>query len=100
MISPVSVSSAAPTLKCEKSATACSRAARAAATSVSEALNNTLEQRDELPLHLLGGLHHFRVMERLGKNACGGVGNAGDAEHFHLHVTGGNGFRRGRHAHS
>src|SRR5687768_5741752 len=97
MIAPVSVSRAAPTLKCEKSATACSRARRAAATSLStvafaevgasEPANDPLEEGDELPLHLLRCLHDFRMMERLGKHAGGGVGDAGDPEHFHLHVA-------------
>src|SRR5690242_19740380 len=92
MISPVSVSSAAPTLKPEKSDTACARAARAAVTSLSaealaeadasEPANDPLEQRDELPLHLLRRLHHFRMMQRLGKHTSGGIGDARDAEDF------------------
>src|SRR5215203_4596510 len=105
MISSVSVSSAAPTLKPEKSATACWRAPRAAATSLrveasaraSEPGNDPLEQRDELSLYLLRRLHHFRMMERFRKHARRGVGNARDAQHFEPHVARDDCFRRGRH---
>src|SRR5688572_7005842 len=95
---PSLVSSAAPTLKPEKSATACSRAARAAATSLStaalaevdfsEAANDALEQTDELALHLLRGFHHFGVMQRFGKHARGGVGDARETEDLEAHVAG------------
>src|SRR5687768_5390442 len=107
MISPLSVSSAAPTLNPEKSETACSRARRAASTSLStfakatvdlsEAANDALEQRDELALDLLRRLHHFRMVQRLRKHAGRGVGDTRDAEHFHAHMAGNDGFRCGGH---
>src|SRR5687767_11982535 len=108
MIAPFAVSTAAPTLKPEKSATACSRAARAAATSLSteasaaadasEPANDALQQRDELPFHLLRGLHHFRMMQRLREDAGRGIRDARDAQHFDAHVARRNGFRHRRHA--
>src|SRR6187200_2970578 len=96
MISPVSVSSAAPTLNFEKSATACSRAARAAATIGSidaaalalEPANDPLEERNELPFDLLGGLHHFGVVQRLREDAGSRIGDARDAEDLNPHVSG------------
>src|SRR5687767_13220074 len=97
-IVPAAVSSAAPTLKPEKSATAYSRAARAAATRASEPANDPLEQRNELPFDLLRGFHHFRMMQRFGKHAGGRIGDARDPEHFDAHVPRGNGFRHGGHA--
>src|SRR5688572_2042166 len=99
MMSPASVSSAAPTLNPEKSATACSRARRAASTNLSETANDALEQRDELAFDLLRRLHHFRMMQRLREHAGGRVGDARDAEHLHPHVTRDDRFRCGRHAH-
>src|SRR5688572_13777094 len=98
MIVPFAVSTAAPTLKPEKSATACSRAARAAATSWSEPANDALQQRDELPFHLLRGLDHFRMMQRLREDAGRGIRDARDAQHFDAHVSRRNGFRHRRHA--
>src|SRR5688572_19444678 len=98
MISPLPASSAAPTLKCEKSATACSRAARAAAIRASDAANDALEKRDELALYLLRRLHYLGVMKRFREHAGGRVGDARNAEHLHLHVPGDDGLRRGRHA--
>jgi len=64
MISPAAVSSAAPTLKWEKSATACSRALRAAAINASEPANDALEERDELSLHLLRRFHDLGMVQR------------------------------------
>src|SRR3954469_3778287 len=95
MISPVSVSRAAPTLKPEKSATAFSRAARAAATRRSEPANDPLEERHELALHLLRGFHDFRMVERFREDAGRRVRDARDAEHFQSHVTRDDGFRGG-----
>src|ERR1051325_1275440 len=98
-MAPSLVSSAAPTLKCEKSAHACSRAARAAAMSsvtlasripdpgsrpafCLESLNDPLEQRDERAADALHGGEDVFVHDGMRQHAGRGVGNAGDAEHI------------------
>src|ERR1041384_7515219 len=93
-MAPSIVSSAAPTLKCEKSAQACSRAARAAAInsaifgsrvppdpgsrSASDSLNDSLEQRDERAADALHGgqdvIVHDRLRERRGPHRACAVG--------------------------
>src|SRR5438270_7493558 len=94
---PSAVSSAAPTLKCENAAEACSRARRAAATSSacvgrppggrrSETANDPLQQRDELPAHAPRGLHHLGVIERLRQDAGGHVGDARNPEYLDAHM--------------
>src|ERR687890_254094 len=93
MIVPSVASSAAPTLNPEKSAAACSRAPRAAATSASELPNDPLQEGDELAPDLPCGRHHFVMMQRFGKYARGRVADARDTEHFHSHVPRHDGLR-------
>src|SRR5262245_61001626 len=95
-IVPSSVSSAAPTLKCEYGATACSRARRAAATSAaraastrderSEPANDALQESDELAAHAARRFHHFVVMQRLWQHTRGHVRDARNAQHLEPHV--------------
>src|SRR5215208_6073411 len=96
MIVPSSVSRAAPTLKPEKGATACNRASVAVAIKASvraaerltgaprrrfsDAANDALQQAHEVRRDALRGLHHLRVIERLGQHAGSHVRDAGDAE--------------------
>src|ERR671918_405558 len=98
MISPLDVSSAAPTLKREYSASAPSRAARARSTRRSKSANDALQQRAELHAHAPRGFHHFVVMQRMRQHARGHVRDARDAQHFESHVARDNGFRYRRHA--
>src|SRR6187401_1289564 len=64
MTTPSLVSSAAPTLKCEKSACANSRARRAAAMR-SEPLNDAFQERHERSPHAARRLEHISMIERL-----------------------------------
>src|SRR6185436_8260167 len=98
MISPAAVSSAAPTLKWEKSATACSRALRAAAINASEPANDALEERDELSLHLLRRFHDLGMVQRFREDTRRGVGDTRNAQHLDAHVPRHDRFRCGRHA--
>src|SRR5207237_3902292 len=101
-MAPSIVSSAAPTLKREKSAQACSRAARAAAInsaifgsripdpgsrSTLESLNDSLEQRDERAADALHGGQDLFVDDRVRQHARRRVGNARDAKHLHPHAA-------------
>src|ERR1051325_8936126 len=110
---PSEVSSAAPTLKCEKSAHACSRAARAAAISsaafesripdpesrsASDAFNDSLEQRDERAANTLHGRNDFVMHDRLRQDSGGRIRDARYAEHFQSHVPRRDRFGYGRHA--
>src|SRR4051812_27125047 len=96
---PSSVSSAAPTLKCEKSACAFLRARAAAAISFwadagrlplarpsplaprpfLDPFNNPLQQRREGAAHALCRLQHVRMIDRLRQHAGCHVGDARDA---------------------
>src|SRR5213594_1899074 len=112
---PSAVSSAAPTLKCEKSARAWSRTARAAEMRSSifesripdpesrpdsclESLNDSLEQRDERAANAVHGCEDVFVNDGLRQQPCRQIRDAGDAENLHPHVTRGNRFGNGRHA--
>src|SRR5689334_4461937 len=84
---PSAVSSAAPTLKCEKSACACSLARLAASINASLVISITLtlgsgdhgfQQRDELGSHAARGFHHFVVIERRRQHTGGHVRDAGN----------------------
>src|SRR5258706_11802564 len=97
MIVPSTVSSAAPTLKCENSACAFRRALRAAAMR-SESLNDPLDQRDERAPHAARCFHDLVVHERLREHTGGHVRDARDAQDLDPHVTCGNRFRYRRHA--
>src|SRR5690349_24756013 len=112
-IVPSAVSRAAPTLKCEKSAYACSRAARAAAIrsapfgsrirdpesrSASDALNDPLEQRDERAANTLHGGNDLVVHDRLRQDSGGGVRDARYAQHLESHVPRRDRFGYGGHA--
>src|SRR5438105_8730077 len=83
---PSAVSSAAPTLNCEKVATACSRARRARSTSASELTNDPLQERNELSPDPPRRLHHVGVIERLRQDAGRHVRDARNPEHLDPHV--------------
>src|SRR5262245_35324469 len=98
MTTPSDVSRAAPTLKCEKPATACSRARRAAAIrSWLEAANDPLEQADELTSNAPRGFEHRDVIERLRENTGGHVADARDPEDLDTHVSSNDRLGHGRH---
>src|SRR4051812_32224729 len=109
---PSSVSSAAPTLKCEKSACAFFRARAAAAISFLadpgpwpvasgpflDPFNNPLQQRGEGAAHALCRPQHVRMIDRLRQHAGCHVGDARDAEDLESHVARRDRFGHGRHA--
>src|SRR5438034_6551014 len=95
MTRPSMVSSAAPTLKCEYAAQACSRARRASETSStalvrsrSELSNDGLQQCDELTADSARRFQHFRVIERLRQHPRRHVRDARNAEDLDAHVPG------------
>src|SRR5688572_31015668 len=97
-ISPLAVSSAAPTRNPEYVAIARSRATRAAATSASEPANDTLQQCDEDAANPLRRFHHFIMMQRLIDDAGSHVGDARHSQHLYPHLPGHD--RLGRRGHS
>ena len=62
------------------------------------ALNDFLQQRDELAAHPSRRFHHLVVIERLRQHAGRHVRDARDAEHLDAHVARGNRLRHGGHA--
>src|SRR5688572_26158628 len=65
---------------------------------VSDAANDLLQKCYELALDTPRGFHHLGVIERLRQHARRHVGDAGDAEHFQVHVPGDNRLWNRRHA--
>src|SRR4051812_16711504 len=105
-VNPAASSSAAPTLKSENTAWACSRASNAACRRPSKALPLDLESRQHglqqahecLP-YLAARLEHFLVIDFLIQNSGRHVCHARDCQHLHSHVTGDDRFRNRRHSH-
>src|SRR5262245_23577939 len=93
------VSIAAPTLNMEKSALACSRARRAAATSAPnlDSDNDLLHQVGKLGLNAPGGLEDVAVVQGTGLDTGGHVADARYPKDVHSGVPCGDGLRYGRH---
>src|SRR5687767_4018807 len=91
---PSAVISAAPTLKPEYGATACSRACRAAVTSAaaSKPLKDALQQRDERVPHAARGLNYFFLGQLLIEDSGRHVRDARNAQHLDAHVPGADRF--------
>ena len=58
-----------------------------------------LEEAGKTLLDLAAGFEDLLVAERFGAQACGEVGDAGDAENLNAHVAGDDGLRHRGHAH-